>query len=124
MARILVVDDHPNIVRLLRRVLERDGHEVIEAGDGEEALEKIRQEQPRLVVLDVSMPKKSGLEVLHEVRADPALRETIIILLTARDQDDQMAHGLQLGADWYLPKPFAPGDITTLVRRFLDGPNP
>jgi DNA-binding response OmpR family regulator len=119
VAKILVVDDHPNIVRLLQRLLAREAHEVLTAADGIEALEKIRQERPDLVVLDVMMPRMNGFEVLYEVKSDPALKETIVIMLTAQDQAAEMSQGLQLGADWYLPKPFSPADVSSVIRRFL-----
>jgi DNA-binding response OmpR family regulator len=123
MAKILVVDDHPHIVRLVQRELEAEAHEIITAGDGEEALEKIHQERPALIVLDVLLPKKSGFDVLSAVKSDPATREIAVILLTVRDQDADVSRGLQLGADWYVAKPFRPGDIATLARRFLNGPS-
>ena len=125
MARILVVDDHPHIIRLVQRELEAEAHEVLAAATGEEALRMIREEQPALVVLDVMLPGKDGLDVLREVRADPALQATVIILLTARDEPGDVTHGLQRGADWYVTKPFRPGDIATVARRFLEsGPEP
>jgi CheY-like chemotaxis protein len=74
MARILVVDDHPHIVRLVRRELERDAHEVLTAADGEEALRLAREQQPAVIVLDVVMPRRNGFEVLRELKADPAKR--------------------------------------------------
>jgi two-component system alkaline phosphatase synthesis response regulator PhoP len=119
MARILVVDDHPQIVRLVQLELEREGHAVLAAGDGEEALRVIRQQRPALVVLDINLPVKDGLEVLREVRSDPELQETPVILLTVLDHAVEVTHGLAQGADWYVTKPFAPGDVATLVRRFL-----
>ena len=122
MAKILVVDDHPHILRLVQRELEEAAHEVITAADGDEALQKIRDERPPLVVLDVTMPKKDGFQVLREVKSDPATRATVVIMLTARDEDAEMTRGLQLGADWYVPKPFHPGDIAALARRFLMAP--
>jgi DNA-binding response OmpR family regulator len=120
MAAILVVDDHPHILRLLERELEAEAHEVITAATGEEALRKIHVELPALVVLDVMLPGKDGLAVLRELRADPATQEMVVILLTAQDQPSDVTQGLQRGADWYLTKPFRPGDLATLVRRFLD----
>jgi two-component system alkaline phosphatase synthesis response regulator PhoP/two-component system response regulator VicR len=119
MAKILVVDDHPSIVRLLQRVLQTERHEVVTAADGEEALRKVREEQPALVILDVMMPRKNGFEVLRELRSNPESEQTIVIMLTARDLDVEMKHGLQLGADWYLPKPFSPTEVVSLTRRFL-----
>jgi DNA-binding response OmpR family regulator len=120
MAAILVVDDHPHILRLLQRELEAEAHEVITAATGEEALRKIHQERPALVVLDVMLPDKDGLTVLRELRADPATQALVVILLTAQDQASDVTQGLQRGADWYVTKPFRPGDIAALVRRFLD----
>jgi DNA-binding response OmpR family regulator len=119
MAKIVVVDDHPLIVRLVQRELEQAAHEVHTAADGEEALRQIQQERPDLVVLDVTMPKKDGFAVLREIKADPALRATIVILLTALDEDASITRALEAGADWYLPKPFRPGDVAMLVQRFL-----
>jgi len=119
VARVLVVDDHPSIVRLLQRVLQTQGHEVLTAADGEEALLQARAERPALVLLDVTMPRKNGFEVLREIKSDPALQQIVVIMLTGRDQDAEMTHGLQLGADWYVPKPFSPADVLALLRRFL-----
>ena len=120
MAKILVADDHPAIVRLLQRELEQEGHEVLVAMDGEAAIRIVREERPALVVLDVILPGKDGFEVLKAIRSDPATRDTGVIMLSVMAQDQSMAHGLHLGADWYLPKPFKPGEVATLARRFLD----
>jgi DNA-binding response OmpR family regulator len=121
VAKILVVDDHPHIARLIERELEREGHVILAAADGEEALRLIARERPDLVILDVILPKIDGYEVLRVLRNDPETRETGVIMLTVLDQDGAVAHGLNQGADWYVPKPFVPGDIATLVRRFLQG---
>ena len=122
MAKILVVDDHPHIVRLVRKELEREAHEVITAEDGDEALRLAREEKPAVVVLDVVMPRRNGFEVLRELKADPATRDIFVIILTVKDKESEFTHGLNLGADWYLPKPFVPGDIASLVQRFLHQP--
>jgi DNA-binding response OmpR family regulator len=124
MGKILVVDDQPNIVRLLQLELERDGHTVCTAGDGEEAMEQFRAELPDLVVLDVMMPKKDGFAVLREIKADPQQSRTPVIMLTVKDHDADVSRGLEMGADWYLPKPFNSGDIGSLVRRFLAADSP
>jgi DNA-binding response OmpR family regulator len=120
MAKILVVDDHPQIVRLLQRELEAEAHEVHTAADGEEALLQIQQERPDLVVLDITMPKKDGFAVLRELKSDPRTEAMIVILLTAVEDDAAITRGLEAGADWYLPKPFRPGEVAMLTRRFLD----
>jgi DNA-binding response OmpR family regulator len=119
MGKILVVDDQPHIVRLLQLELERAHHTVVTAGDGEEAIECFHAEQPDLVVLDVVMPKKDGFEVLREIRADPLHGKTPVIMLTIKDRAMDVTRGLQLGADWYLPKPFNTGEVTGLIQRFL-----
>jgi two-component system, OmpR family, alkaline phosphatase synthesis response regulator PhoP len=121
MAKILVVDDHPHIVRLVQRELERDGHQVVTAADGEEALRQVHREQPALMVLDVVMPKMNGFEVLDAVKSDPTTEAIVVIMLTVKTKDAEMTHGLHLGADWYVSKPFVPGDLSALVRRFLGG---
>jgi DNA-binding response OmpR family regulator len=120
MPRILVVDDHPHIVRLVQRELEAAGHQVSCAADGETALRLVREERPDLVVLDVVMPGPNGFEVLREVKSDPATRDIVVIMLTVKDRETEYTHGLNLGADWYMPKPFVPGEIASLVQRFLD----
>lgn len=119
MARILIVDDHPSIVTLLQRELASGRHTVLTAASGEEGLRKVREEEPDLLILDVMLPGMTGLEVLRRIKADPATCETVVILLSALDEPGEMTYGLQLGADWYLTKPFAPGDVETVVRRFL-----
>jgi DNA-binding response OmpR family regulator len=121
MGKILLVDDQPHIVRLLQMELESEGHTVVTAVDGEEAIEKFQAETPDLVVLDVVMPKKDGFAVLREMKADPDRGRTPVIMLTIKDHDADIALGLQTGADWYLPKPFNAGDVSSLVRRFLAG---
>jgi two-component system alkaline phosphatase synthesis response regulator PhoP/two-component system response regulator VicR len=119
MGKILVVDDQPHIVRLLQLELERAHHTVVTAGDGEEAVERFRAERPDIVILDVVMPKKDGFEVLRAIRSDPLSGKTPVIMLTIKDHAVDVTRGLELGADWYLPKPFNTGDVTSLVRRFL-----
>jgi DNA-binding response OmpR family regulator len=73
-------------------------------------------------VLDVNMPRKDGFQVLRELKADPATSGIAVILLTVRDQDEDITRGLQVGADWYVPKPVVPGDIAALARRFVGEP--
>ncbi len=119
MARILVVDDDPQIVRLVRSYLEQDGFSVITAGDGEAALHLLRAERPDLMVLDLMMPKRDGLEVTRIVRGDPALAATPILMLTARVEEIDRIVGLELGADDYVTKPFNPREIAARVKAIL-----
>lgn len=121
MPTVLVVDDEPPIVELVRFTLEDDSLRVLEAGDGVAALEIARRERPELILLDVQMPRLGGLEVCRRVRRDPLLRGTRIVMLTAADQETDRARGLAAGADEYLAKPFSPLALFALVRTLLPG---
>lgn len=117
--RILIADDEQNIVISLEFLLRREGFEVVVAADGEEALQKIRAERPDLVLLDVMMPRRNGFDVCHEVRADPDLAGTRVMMLTAKGRDTEVAKGLALGADAYVTKPFSTRDLVEKVRELL-----
>ncbi|MCC6670465.1 MAG: response regulator [Planctomycetes bacterium] len=119
--KVLVVDDEPFICRSLSFVLRKEHYEVFEARNGEEALAMIRRHRPELVFLDVMMPKLSGFEVTEQVRADPEIAATKIILLTAKGQDADREIGRQKGADDYLTKPFSPTRILERARQILGG---
>jgi two-component system, OmpR family, alkaline phosphatase synthesis response regulator PhoP len=119
MARILLVDDDPVTLRLLQAYLAADGHTILTAADGAEACQKIWAERPDLILLDVMMPEVDGFRVLNRVKTDPEIRDTIVVMLTARDDAQDMALGLDVGADYYLAKPFDPADVTSLVRRIF-----
>jgi DNA-binding response OmpR family regulator len=113
---ILLVDDEESIQTLLTYPLERDGHRVVQARDGEEALVKFEQEDPQLVVLDVMLPRLDGLEVCKRLRA----RSTVpIIMLTARGEELDKVLGLELGADDYITKPFSIREFRSRVRALL-----
>ena len=118
--KVLVVDDEPFICRSLSFVLRKENYEVLEARNGEEALEAIRTERPDLVFLDVMMPKINGFEVTERVKSDPDLKSTKIILLTAKGQDSDRETGGKLGADDYMTKPFSPTKILERARRILE----
>jgi len=120
MKKVLVVDDQPQIVRLIQLHLEREGFQVLTGADGEEALEQVRSEHPDLVILDVIMPKKDGFEVLRTIKAAPDLRDTPVIMLTVKTQSADIVEGLREGAELYLPKPFHPRELVALVRRVLE----
>jgi DNA-binding response OmpR family regulator len=117
--KILIADDEPNIVISVEFLLKREGFTVSVAGDGEEALAKVRAERPDLVILDVMMPKKNGFDVCQEIRADPEFRDTRILMLTAKGRETEMAKGLALGADHYITKPFSTRDLVTAVKKLL-----
>ncbi|MBI4880641.1 MAG: response regulator [Planctomycetes bacterium] len=119
--RVLVVDDEPFILRSLTFVLRKEGFEVSEARNGEEALERIRAEMPGLVLLDVMMPKKNGYEVLSEIKADVGLKDIYVIMLTAKGQEADRVKGLALGVNEYWTKPFSPMKIVERARAVLNG---
>jgi two-component system, OmpR family, alkaline phosphatase synthesis response regulator PhoP len=116
MPRILVVDDEPKIVRLVRDYLEHAGFTVIVARDGNEALMRIRSEHPDLVVLDLGLPGIDGLDVTRSLRRDSGVP---LIMLTARDSETDRVLGLELGADDYLTKPFSPRELVARIRAVL-----
>ena len=119
--RILIADDEPNILISLEYLMKREGYEVLVARDGEEALQVLQRERPRLVLLDVMMPRRSGLEVCQALRADEALRGTLVLMLTAKGRDTDVAKGLALGADAYMTKPFSTRELAHKVREMLAG---
>ncbi|MDY7080105.1 MAG: response regulator transcription factor [Chloroflexota bacterium] len=113
---ILVVDDEPEIVRLVRAYLEDAGYRVVTAPDGQQALHVARHEKPDLVVLDVLMPRMDGLEFTRRIRRE---RNVPIIMLTARAEETDQVVGLELGADDYVTKPFSPRALVARVRAVL-----
>jgi DNA-binding response OmpR family regulator len=117
--KILIVDDEPNIVISLEFRMKKEGFEVAVAGDGEEALAKVAAFGPDLVLLDVMMPKKSGFEVCEALRADPARAGLLIVMLTAKGRDTEVAKGIALGADAYVTKPFSTKELVARVKEML-----
>lgn len=117
--KILIVDDEPNIVISLEFLMKREGFQVSVAVDGQEALEKIAETNPDLVLLDVMMPKKSGFEVCQEIRAHPDWAAIKIIMLTAKGRDIEVQKGMALGADAYVTKPFSTKELVAKVRSVL-----
>jgi two-component system, OmpR family, alkaline phosphatase synthesis response regulator PhoP len=117
--KILAVDDEKHIVRLVQVNLERQGYEVVTANDGKEALQKVEEENPDLIVLDVMMPYMDGFEVLQNLRRNPATREIPVIMLTAKAQDADVFRGWQSGVDCYLTKPFNPMELISFVKRIF-----
>lgn len=122
--KILVVDDEPFILRSLSFVLDRAGFEVHQARNGDEALEVLRDVRPQLCILDVMMPRRNGYEVCEIVKGDPDLRDTFVILLTAKGQESARERGMKAGADEYLTKPFSPSRIVERVREILGAADP
>jgi DNA-binding response OmpR family regulator len=118
--RILIADDEPNILISLEYLMRREGYDVSVARDGDEAIAAILSERPDLVLLDVMMPKKSGFEVCQEVRANDAVKDTLILMLTAKGRDTDVAKGLGVGANAYVTKPFSTKELAQKVRDMLE----
>ena len=114
--RILVADDERRMVGFIRLNLEQDGFEVVEAYNGTEALERLRDSLPDLILLDVMMPDIDGFEVLRTIRE---VSQVPVIMLTAKGEEDDKVKGLELGADDYITKPFSPRELVSRVRAVL-----
>ena len=119
MTTILIVDDEPNIVQLVRITLEDSRVRILEAADGATALDRALALQPDLIFLDVNLPDLSGLEVCRRLKEDETLTKTKIVMLTAAAQEDDVARGLAAGADQYLTKPFSPVRLLSLVELLM-----
>lgn len=117
--RVLVVEDDPDILELLRFNLQQEGYTVVTAVDGATALEKARKQTPDLVVLDLALPGLPGLEVCRKLREDPVLRRVPVIMVTAKADEADRVVGLELGADDYVTKPFSVRELMARVRAVL-----
>jgi DNA-binding response OmpR family regulator len=120
MAKILVVDDHPSILRLVAKALEVEGHEILTAMDGVEGWEKVQSERPDLVILDVVMPRLDGYRVLNRIKSAAELQHTPVMMLTVKDEPEDVSLATSIGADYYMTKPFNPSDMASLVRRIFE----
>jgi DNA-binding response OmpR family regulator len=116
---VLIADDEPNILVTLEFLMQREGHRVLLARDGDEALAQLRAHRPDLVLLDVMMPGRTGFEVCQALRADETLARTKVLLLTAKGRDTDIAQGLGVGADAYVTKPFSTRELAARVRELL-----
>ena len=127
-AKILVVDDEPDILELVRVNLMREGYSVAVAESGEQALEQARSFLPDLVILDLMLPGIDGLDVCRKLKSTPATASTLVLMLSAKVEDADIVTGLELGADDYVTKPFSPrvllGRIRALLRRRLEEQSP
>ena len=119
MKRIQVIEDDPDIVELLRYNLAQEGYQVSANGDGVSGLAQLRKTPPDLLVLDLMLPKLSGLEICKEIRRDRQLERMPIIMLTARGEEADRVSGLELGADDYVTKPFSPREFVARVKALL-----
>jgi DNA-binding response OmpR family regulator len=119
--KVVIADDEPNILISLEFLMQREGYEVHLARDGQEALDLLRQVRPRLLLLDVMMPRKTGFEVCQEVRQDEHLKDTLVLMLTAKGRETDVVKGLALGANAYMTKPFSTRELAEKVRALLAG---
>jgi CheY-like chemotaxis protein len=119
MKTVVIADDEPSMRLLVHATIESDEYAVVEAADGDQAWLLIKKYRPSLVLLDVQMPGLSGLDVLRSIKTDPSLKDTHVILLTAKAQESDVEAGLIAGADFYLTKPFSPLDLLTRVEEAL-----
>lgn len=117
---VIVADDEPSVRMLVNATIGTDDYNIVEADDGDEAWSLIQKHRPSLVLLDVRMPGRTGLDVLRAIKADPSLAATRVILMTASAQQSDIAAGLTAGADVYLTKPFSPRDLLSKLDEVLE----
>jgi DNA-binding response OmpR family regulator len=117
--RVLIVEDEPNITLSLEFLLQREGYDTATATDGETGLALVRKLQPDVVLLDIMMPGRNGYEVCQAIKADPNLRVTPVIFLSAKGQEVERFKGLELGAAAYVTKPFGNAEILEAIRAVL-----
>ena len=122
-ASVLIADDDPNILQALSFLMRREGHTVRTAADGQQALQAVAEALPDLLLLDLMMPRGNGYDVCRRLRETPAYRDIRIIMLTAKGREADQRDGLALGADAYVTKPFAIGDVVNCVADVLARPS-
>jgi two-component system, OmpR family, phosphate regulon response regulator PhoB len=120
--KLLIADDEPAVRALVHATLEGDDYQIIEAGDGVEALELVREQNPSLVLLDVMMPRLNGLDVCRAIKSDPSTSNTMVVMLTAQAQQRDRERGMAAGADVYFTKPFSPLALLDLVEQVRQAP--
>jgi CheY-like chemotaxis protein len=119
-ATVLIADDEPSMRLLVHTTIESSEYDVAEVGDGDEAWAFIKQHRPKLVLLDIQMPGRNGLEILSSIRSDPSLNGTRVILLSAKALVTDVEAGMAAGADFYLTKPFSPLELLNRVADALE----
>jgi len=117
--KILIADDNANIRDALTYLLEDEGYDLLLAKDGAETLRKVRENRPDILFLDIMMPEINGFDVCRTIKNDPDLRETYVIMLTAKGQVAEQERGKEVGADEYIVKPFSPMELLTKVKNIL-----
>jgi twitching motility two-component system response regulator PilH len=119
MQTILIVDDSPTVREMVSDQLKRDGFKVIEAVDGEEAIEKIQASSPDLVVTDIVMPRKNGYDLTRWLKNDPRTKHIPVVMCTSKSEEFDVYWGMKQGADAYITKPYHPPDLVAAVRKLL-----
>ena len=120
MTKIMVVDDEPDLLEVVKLILESDGYQVVTAGGGQEALDKLEKEKPELVLLDIIMPKMDGWEVFSRIKSNPKTTDIPVIMLTAKDQRIDKLIGLHVvRVDDYITKPFGRSELLERIKRVL-----
>ena len=119
MAKILIAEDERDIRDLIAFTLRFAGHEVVAAANGEEAVQMAPEANPDLILMDVRMPRMTGYEACRAIKANPDLRDIPIVFLSAKGQESEIQTGLEVGAEEYLLKPFAPDQLTDRVKAIL-----
>jgi len=119
MKKVLIADDHPEAVELVRVTLEDEDYEIVNTSNGKETLKKARVEKPDIVLLDVVMPKMDGFEVCRQLRKDPQTKEIPIVMLTDKGQEVDKERGREVGADDYITKPFSPSTLLIKIEEIL-----
>jgi CheY-like chemotaxis protein len=117
---VLLCDDEQVLRQLVRATLDNGEYSIVEAADGDESLELARRVQPDLIVLDMMMPGRSGIDVLQKLRADPRFARTPVVMLTARARESDREAATAAGADRYLAKPFSPLELISVVEELLE----
>jgi two-component system, OmpR family, response regulator len=118
---VLIAEDEPSILESLDFILRRAGWSIASVTDGDAVLAALRRDRPKVLVLDVMLPRRSGFDVLKQVRADDALRTMPVLILTAKGQAQDRRVAEELGADAFITKPYANADVVDEVRRLMDG---
>jgi twitching motility two-component system response regulator PilH len=120
MSTVLIVDDSHTVRQMLSDQLRRSGFNVVEAADGEEAIEKIKAALPDIVVTDIVMPRKNGYELCRWIKADPQAKNVPVVLCTSKSEEFDVYWGMKQGADAYITKPYHPPDLLAAVKRLLE----
>jgi DNA-binding response OmpR family regulator len=117
--KILIADDNENIREALTSILEDEGYALWTAKDGAEALRKVREISPDIIILDVTMPEISGYDVCRTIKNDPDLKKIFVLMLSAKGQATEQEHGKEAGADEYMVKPFSPSEILARINKIV-----